>query len=147
MKGENGLRLVFTKKGFELFENTFSEILTDYSRQNQKELVNVLEVPSIKKETDHFVYIGWDFLRKFEELYLIKVALDVVEQKGYGYNRVGLGSEYHEVEFVEHKGRKVGERELPRIATNVEMDDQATYDFMVGEEICILARQDEELEV
>lgn len=147
MKGENGLRLMFTKKGFEVFENTFLEALTDYNRRQDNKIINILEVPSIKKETDNFVYIGWDYLRKFEELPLIKIALDVVKGKGYGYNQVGLGSEYHEVEFVEHNGRKVKEKELPKIVTNVEMDDQATYDFIMAEEICILQTQGEELEV
>jgi len=123
------VRIVISKEGYEKLKEFVKEYLKD-----DDEICNLLEECDIKQEGKKQYYLGWNYVKWYEDIYKdaesIMEGLNYLRENEYSYRYMRIGESYDDIEEQFYDGEKDEKLGLKFPSMIREFDDNYVLDLI-----------------
>jgi len=123
------VRIVISKEGYEKLKEFVKEYLKD-----DDEICNLLEECDIKQEGKKQYYLGWNYVKWYEDIYKdaesIMEGLNYLRENEYSYRYMRIGESYDDIEEQFYDGEKDEKLCLEFPSMIREFDDNYVLDLI-----------------
>lgn len=125
------VRITTTKNGYKELEKYVKEHLSD-------DICNLLEKTDIFQEGNDYVYLGWNYMKwydNYDEVEVIMKGIEHLKDKNIAFHYARLGEDYDDYEEIYNETYKDGciKEYVPAIWTIRTFDDVSNVERIGGE--------------